>query len=483
MKVLNLSLPKLIKTIKHYLIMKKHILLIAFVCGALSMHAQNSALKSSIEKGVQTSQRQTANHEWKEAFATCRNLDASIMAQAKGKEASALRYLVTKERLRMYVQLNKGQQCKEQLVLLEQYANGAQSEAVKEDFLFTSAKFYQSHGQTDKSTKCYRDIVNIRMAGKGSDKVEATYKELLSQANKNGDKGLARIVEGLYTAWQDSTAAARAAQELKKLKVDYDASQNTISDMDSTIGTQKGLIVFLSILSAALGGGLVVFIGIMLKNLLTISKLKKSLEIANENNELKSKFIGCLGEQINPSLDGIEGGNVKPNVVALRGLIDQARQYMELESTRENKYELKEIPLNTVCEGVMEEAKGKFKREIPVVISVSKMTFPASKEPLQEVLDYVVSYVAKQSATEKITMELKKRNSHTCHILISASGFILSDEEKEKVFKPFTRIVDLLQEDCLGLPICSLKAYKMNGLLRFNDEFKKGTQFVLEIHS
>lgn len=80
-------------------------------------------------------------------------------------------------------------------------------------------------------------------------------------------------------------------------------------------------------------------------------------------------------------------------------------------------------------------------------------------------------------------MELKKRNSHTCHILISASGLILSDEEKANIFKPFTRIFDLTKEDCLGLPICSLKAYKMNGLLRFNDDYKKGVQFVLEIHS
>lgn len=463
--------------------MKKHIFLIAFICGVMSLHAQNSALKASVEKGVQTSQRQTANREWKEAFATCRNLDATIMAQAQGKEASALRYIVTKERLRMYVQLNKSQQCKEQLMLLEQYANGAQSKEVKEDFLFTSARFYLNHGQSDKSSKCYREIVNIRMADKGSDKVEATYKELLSQAKSSGDKGLARIVEGLYTAWQDSTAAVRAAQELKKLKVEYDASQNTISDMDNTIGTQKGLIVFLSVLSAALGGALVVFIGIMLKNLLTIKKLKKSLEIANENNELKSTFIDNLGEQINPSLDGIETGEVKPNVVALRGLISQAKQYMELESTRENRFELKEIALNSVCENVMETAKASFKREIPVVVSVSKMTFPASKEPLQEVLDYIVAYVAKQPETEKITMELKKRNSHTCHILISASGLILSDEEKANIFKPFTRIFDLTKEDCLGLPICSLKAYKMNGLLRFNDDYKKGVQFVLEIHS
>ena len=46
-------------------------------CGILSIQAQGS-LKKQVEEGIQTSIRQTQNHEWHEAFATCRALDAAI---------------------------------------------------------------------------------------------------------------------------------------------------------------------------------------------------------------------------------------------------------------------------------------------------------------------------------------------------------------------------------------------------------------------
>ena len=55
-------------------------------------------------------------------------------------------------------------------------------------------------------------------------------------------------------------------------------------------------------------------------------------------------------------------------------------------------------------------------------------------------------------------------------------------EAREKLFKPFAEIRDLTQGNGLGLPTCSLIAYKLNGTLTLDTDYKKGTRFILELH-
>ena len=59
----------------------------------------------------------------------------------------------------------------------------------------------------------------------------------------------------------------------------------------------------------------------------------------------------------------------------------------------------------------------------------------------------------------------------------------LEMEKRTTLFKPFAEVHDLTQGDGLGLPTCSLIAYKLNGTLRLDDEYKKGTRFILELHA
>ena len=84
--------------------MKKLLFILTFACGLMTLQAQNANLKKSVEEGIKTSIQQTENREWKEAFATCRELDGMIAVeeQKSKKQAPELHYLVSKERLRMY---------------------------------------------------------------------------------------------------------------------------------------------------------------------------------------------------------------------------------------------------------------------------------------------------------------------------------------------------------------------------------------------
>ena len=465
--------------------MKKLFIILSFACCLMAAQAQNANLKKSVEEGIKTSIQQTENREWKEAFATCRALDGMIAVeeQKTKKAAPELHYLVSKERLRMYMRLNKAEESKKQIEKLEDYAARTKKNEISEDLLMTKAGYYQKFGMNDKSLQCYKALVQKRSAGKDEQGVDKCFQDMLSQAKTGKNASLTRALERLYTNWQDSIKAVKAAQELKSLQDDYAASQNILRQKESKISTQKGTIVFLCILTAALAGSLLFFIGIMLKNILQIKKLKTSLSIANENNDSKSTFINNINEQIAPSLDAIEAGQVKPHVKALKELMVHIQAYMELESTREERYETKEMNINTLCETIMSKAKATFKSGVEATLNVPRVNVRTNAEALENVLLYLLSNAALHTESGKITLEFKKRSAHSGQFIVTDTGCGIPEEKRLNLFKPFAEVQDLTKGDGLGLPTCSLIAYKLNGTLRLDEEYKKGTRFILELHS
>ena len=465
--------------------MKKTLFILSFACCLMAVQAQNANLKKSVEDGIKTSIQQTENREWKEAFATCRALDSMIaIEEQKSKKATPeLHYLVSKERLRMYMRLNNAEQSKLQIEKLEDFAERAKQDEVSEDLLMTKAGYYQKFGMNDKSLQCYKQLVQKRSQGKDEQGVDKCYQDMFAQAKTGKNASLTRALERLYTNWQDSIKAVKAAHELKALQDEYSASQNLLAEKENTISTQKGGIIFLCILAAALAGGLLFFIGIMLKNIRQIKKLKKSLSIANDNNEQKSKLINNIGEQITPSLDAIEGGNVKKHVQALKDLMQHIQAYMELESTREERYEMKDMNIQALCEGIMNKAKESFRPDVVATLNVPRVNVRTNAEALENVLLYLLGNAAIHTETGKITLEFKKRSAHSGQFIVTDTGTGIPEEKRLTLFKPFAEVQDLTKGDGLGLPTCSLIAYKLNGTLRLDEEYKKGTRFILELHS
>ena len=465
--------------------MKKTLFILSFACCLVAAQAQNANLKKSVEDGIKTSIQQTENREWKEAFATCRELDSMIaIEEQKSKKATPeLHYLVSKERLRMYMRLNNAEQCKLQIEKLEDLAERAKQDEVSEDLLMTKAGYYQKFGMNDKSLQCYKQLVQKRSQGKDEQGVNQCYQDMLAQAKTGKNASLTRALERLYTNWQDSIKAVKAAQELQALQDEYSASQNLLRQKQDKIDTQKGGIVFLCILAAALAGGLLFFIGIMLKNIRQIKKLKKSLSIANDNNEQKSKLINNIGEQITPSLDAIENGNAKKHVQALKDLMQHIQSYMELESTREERYEMKDMNIQALCENIMNKAKESFRTDVVASLNVPRVNVRTNAEALENVLLYLLGNAALHTETGKITLEFKKRSAHSGQFIVTDTGCGIPEEKRPSLFKPFAEVQDLTKGDGLGLPTCALIAYKLNGTLRLDEEYKKGTRFILELHS
>lgn len=468
--------------------MKKILFILSFACLSLAGQAQSSNLQQTVEEGIKTSIQQTEKHEWKEAFATCRQMDALIYTnEQKNKQAAPhLHYLVTKERLRMYLRLNNKEQCQKQLEQLKEYASQAKTDALQEDLLMSQANYYQKFGMTEKSLQCYRQLIQKRSIGKDEKGISQCYQDLLQQAKQGNNAALTDALHLMYTQWQDSIKSVKAAQQLQTLQDNYNTSQEILKTKDSKISTQQGIIIFLCILAVALGGGLLLFLGIMVKHVNQIKKLKNSLNIANNNNELKSEFISNIGEQITPSLEAIRNsgtGSLSKHLDALKGFLLHIQQYMELESTREERYDVKELNINTLCENIMEKAKEHFRPEVNAVLNVPRVNIRTHAEALEKVLSHLLKNAALHTENGKISLEFKKRSAHTGQFIITDTGTGIPEEKRANLFKPFAEVHDLTQGDNLGLPTCSLIAYKLNGTLRLDEEYKKGTRFVLELHS
>ena len=470
--------------------MKKLLIILSFACSLLTVQAQNENLKESVENGIKTSIQQTENREWKDAFATCREMDALIAIEERKtkKAAPELHYLVSKERLRMYMRLNNAEQSKLQVEKLEDYAEKAKSDAVSEDLLMTKAGYFQKFGMNDKSLQCYKQLVQKRSTGKDEQGIDQCYQEMLTQAKQDKNAFLTRSLEKLYTNWQDSIKAVKAARELQSLQEQYTASQITLRQKESKIDTQQTVIIFLCVLAAALAGAVLFFLGIMVKNVRQIKKLKNSLLIANENNEQKSKFINNIGAQMEPSLDAILKSSANnpqagKHIEGMKKLMTHIQEYMELESTREEHYEMKDLNISTFCENIMNQAKESFKPEVAVSLNVPRVNVRTHAEALETILLHLLQNAAQHTESGKISLEFKKRSAHTGQFIITDTGVGIPEEKRANLFKPFAEVQDLTQSDGLGLPTCSLIAYKLNGTLRLDEEYKKGARFILELHS
>ena len=250
--------------------MKKILIAFLLLCCAITLPAQT--LRQSVENGVQTSVRQSENHEWREAFATCRSLDAMI-----GKGNPDLHYLVAKERFRLYYHINKMPECRAQLALMENYARASRKNDLIEDMLTRKAGLAKSTGKVALVTECYKEILARKTKGKDEDGQEQCFMDMIAKAKQEKNAFMADVIGRMYGQWTDSIAGIRSAKELKDAKAQYAAAQEEIDSKATKITAQWVFIVVLIVIAAGLGAALAFFVLLMFKNVREIKHLKESL--------------------------------------------------------------------------------------------------------------------------------------------------------------------------------------------------------------
>lgn len=454
--------------------MKKILIAFLLLCCAITLPAQT--LRQSVENGVQTSVRQSENHEWREAFATCRSLDAMI-----GKGNPDLHYLVAKERFRLYYHINKMTECRAQLALMENYARASRKNDLIEDMLTRKAGLAKSTGKVALATECYKEILAMKTKGKDDDGKEQCFKDMIAKAKQEKNAFMADVIGRMYSQWTDSIAGIRSAKELKDAKAQYAAAQEEIDSKATKITAQWVFIVILIVIAAGLGAALAFFVLLMFKNVREIKHLKESLSLANSNNEQKNRFLNNISAQIRPSLNAMENGDTKRQIKALQSYMDHIEGYMTLEQTRDEHYEMAGENMAQFCQTMADEVKKMVRQGTAVTFNSQSITFSTNAEALRGIVRGIVGEAVKHDGVERITIEFKKRNPHTGHLNITVVGMKLPEEKRETLFQAFTETVNLTEDDGLTYPTCSLMAYKLDGHLRLDDEYRQGTRFVLEL--
>ena len=417
---------------------------------------------------------------WQEAFDLLRRADMVISeSKLNTPDRAANHYWVTKERFQMYMKMHRSESAKEHLNAMDNQANLSGDEALKNDLLYSKTLYYYTFGMTAQGNATFKEMVNKLTASKEFDKVDEVYKTLIANGRKSNNASLVAQSYSNYVAWKDSTDAIKHADEMKALKDQIAANEAEIAEKDSSLTTRWAFIVGLLILAGALAAVLVLGAVVLMRYILQTKKQKKIIELANDSNALKAKFISNMSAQLEPTLKKLD--NRLPEVQALLEFSKHVQTLSELENS-DAELEMEEVQVHQFCEELMDQIRGTEQNEVQLVVNAPKMSALVYRPYVSHILVHLLKNAAEYTPAEgKITIEFKKRGQHKIEFHVSDTGSGIPEEKRDDVFKPFLEIHDLTKGDGLGLPTCKQMALKMGGDLTIDTEYIRGTRFVLEL--
>lgn len=448
---------------------KSIILLLAVAVMPMTLCADEA--REKVEKGIAQVERLVDAHKWHEAFEQLRNVEQGV------RNSSSLLYLTTKERYNLYSRLKKQSEMTLQMQRMEQLALNSKDAKTIEDMLHQKAAYHARRGESRDSRECYVRMFELRASGKDDAGREATMRQMIEEASTLKNQAMKLVATDLHTAWQDSVAAVKAAAELAQLKDDYQMARMDIEQKEAKIGRQWGMIVTLAVLLLIVSVGIVILALVMMNAVRGSRSLKKSLQMSEENSRQKSLFMRNISNQIVPSLNEIGKGNML-HVKALEGMMQDVETFVQLDDTKSESYQTEQTDVKKLCEEVVAECS---MVKVPVVSDATSLFFPVATDEIKLLLKKIVVEVASDKQTERVTIGFKKRNPHTGQFTVTAIGLKLDEELKSQLFTAFARVCDLTETTGLVLPICSLMAHKMGGEMMLDNQFAKGTRFVVEL--
>ncbi|MBQ6955524.1 MAG: sensor histidine kinase [Bacteroidales bacterium] len=451
------------------------------------IHAFNDyANKGKIYQAVECAAKATAlyykENFYQEAFDLLRRADQVVAASSLSpSQAAACHYLTTKERLQMYIKMRRVDGAKEQLKQLESHAAAASNDETANDLLYTKAVYYYTFGMNAQGNAVFKEMADKLTASKEYDKVDEVYQTLIANGRKSGSASMVAQSYSNYMAWKDSTSAIKHADEIKALKQQITDNEATIADKDSSLTTRSVIITGLAILAGILAAALVLGAVMLLRYILLTRRQQKNIQLANESNALKAKFISNIAAQLEPTFRKLDSR--QPEVQALLDFSNHIQTLSELENSTE-PVETEDVQVQQFCEDLMDHVRDQAKSDVTLAVNAPKMSVPMNREYVGHILLHLLQNAVEYTPEGgKITLDYKKRGQHTHQFLVSDTGEGIPEEKRDDLFKPFLEIRDLTQGDGLGLPICKQMALRMNGDLDLDPAFTKGTRFVLELHT
>ena len=329
---------------------------------------------------------------WQEAFDLLRRADQTISAsKLTTPERASCHYWVTKERFQMYMKMHRSEPAKEHLNAMDNQANLSGDEALKNDLLYSKTIYYYTFGMTAQGNATFKEMVNKLTASKEFDKVDEVYQTLIANGRKSNNASLVAQSYSNYLAWKDSTDAIKHADEMKVLKDQIAANEAEIAEKDSSLTTRWAFIIGLLILAGALAAVLVLGAVVLMRYILQTKKQKKIIELANDSNALKAKFISNMSAQLEPTLKKLDSR--QPEVKALLDFSKHVQTLSELENS-DAELEMEEVQVHQFCEELMDQIRGTEQSEVQLVVNAPKMSALVYRPYVSHILTHLLKNAA-----------------------------------------------------------------------------------------
>lgn len=451
----------------------------------------------AVECGTKAAALYYRENYYQEAFDLCRQMTQLLTTEEQKAQKTFYdqRFQIAKERLQMYIQLKNAAQAQIQLNSLNDLAKQAGSDKLTEDQLYTQTSYYYTFGQNEQGDASFQKLVNQYKEKKEYDKASECYRNLIAIARKANNAALVERTFEKYIVWTDSVKALTAQDELSVLQQKHDASLQTIQDKDSQLSNKQYLIVALCTFAAILIAALLLLVFMLLRFIVLNKKLKNIIQTTNEHNEQQSLFIQNILAQMKPTFDKLDASAaelqtaapkqaeaIQVRVHALMQFGENIQELSALENSLMETYEVQSFNVSSFCKKITEKIKDDVQPDVELVADALQMEIKTNAEQLERILLHLLRNAALYTSSGKIRLEFKKKGAHVCQFIVSDTGIGIPAEQKESLFKPFTEIKDLAQGDGLGLPICSLIANKINGILSIDTDYNKGCRFILILH-
>ena len=392
-------------------------------------------------------------------------------------------YVIEKARFGIYRKLDNNTSAARSLSKMGNYAKKSGNKNVVGDMLFNEAQYYYATDQKTKGDICIARLIKQFDNSKDYKAADTAYRKLISKAVSANDAELVEHTYESYMQWSDSIEAANANTELGKVKKEYAESQETIAEKDSTIKARTGWIVtFVTLFAIALGalavGGLFYW-RVLSKN----RRMRKSVEAANAQSAAKSAMLHNMSSQMEPTLVRLDQND--PAVQNLRGYVKRVGELSDVENAEPRETDsLEDVNLEPFCEAIATKIRPELKSRVVLTLDGTKGYARIDAPEVEKILTHLLENAAKFTPEGgKITLAYKKRGAKSHQFIVTDSGPGIPEEERETLFKAFSTTSDLADGDKLGLPICALRAEKINGNLTLDPSIRTGASFILTIRN
>lgn len=443
---------------------------------------RENRMDEAVACGIQATALYHRENLYQEGFDLLKRVEASIPAETASGEArtALLRYPVTKERMRMYMKMNRSSKAKEQLDRLGELATASGYDSLKSDLLYTKAVYYYTFGMTPQGDEALKALTSQYGGQAGYDKIKECYYTLIDVGRKaNSARMVARAYDS-FIAWNDSAKAAAAKERYETLDAKYKEALATIQEKDDTISGKQYFIIALCILLAIFAAALLLCAMTLLRFVVLSRKQKKRITELCELDNLKTGFIRNIAARMQPALQHFDSET--PPVKAISNYLSHIQEMSILEDTITEPYEMKEVNVAAFCEQLAEQVRHQIQPEVTLCVDAPRISVPMNAEAMTRLLGHLLTNAARHTpAGGKITIGFKKRGAHIHQFTVKDTGPGIPEEKRAHLFMPFATEKDLMQGDGLGLPICALIARKMNGTLSLDTDYTKGALFVIEL--